>query len=243
MTLPLMFVVLLALQAVTPAAQSAEDPDRLYADREHLVSGLRAAAIWEERLADGDNGFESGWKLARACYWLGGHVPENERRAHYERGIAAAMKALELEPMRPEGHFWVAANMGAMAESFGLRAGIRYRGPIKDELETVLRLDPAYEGGSADRALGRWYFRVPGLFGGSNEKSVEHLQAALKYKPESTATHFFLAETLLEMKRTEEARAALETVIAVPSDPDWIPEDRDFKHKAAELLKTLPPPR
>ena len=52
--------------------------------------------------------------------------------------------------------------MGALAESFGMRQGLKYRGDIKDELLLVLKLDPAFQHGSADRALGRWYFKVPG---------------------------------------------------------------------------------
>ena len=47
----------------------------------------------------------------------------------------------------------MAANMGALAESFGLRQGIKYRGAIKDALLTVLKIDPAFQEGSADRAL------------------------------------------------------------------------------------------
>ena len=74
--------------------------------------------------------------------------------------------------------------MGALAESYGLRQGIKYRGAIKDALETVLRLDPAFQKGSADRALGRWYLKVPGLFGGSKKKSEEHLRKSLTYDPE-----------------------------------------------------------
>ena len=38
----------------------------------------------------------------------------------------------------------MAANMGALAESFGVRAGLKYRRPIKDALETVLKIDPAF---------------------------------------------------------------------------------------------------
>ena len=74
--------------------------------------------------------------------------------------------------------------MGTLAESYGLRQGIKYRGAIKDALETVLRIDPAFQNGSADRALGRWYFKVPGLFGGSKKKSEEHLRKSLTYDPE-----------------------------------------------------------
>jgi tetratricopeptide (TPR) repeat protein len=220
-------------------AQEAQDPDRLYADREKLSSALEASTIWEARLARNPRDFESAWKLARNCYWLGGHVPENERRKQFERGMDAAMKAIELQPNRPEGHFWLAADMGAMAEGFGLRAGIKYRGPIKKELETVLMIDAGFQQGSADRALGRWYLRVPRLFGGSKDKSVEHLKKSLTYAPESTATLYFLAETYVEMDKQEDAKKALQAVLAAPLHPEWTPEDKEFKEKAAALLKKL----
>jgi tetratricopeptide (TPR) repeat protein len=221
------------------AQQDARDPDRLYRDREQLSSAREAADVWEARLTANPRDFESAWKLARACYWLGGHVPADEQRQQYERGIKAATRAAELEPRRPEGHFWMAADMGAMAESFGLRAGIRYRGPIKKALETVLRLDPSFQQGSADRALGRWYFRVPRLFGGSKDKAIEHLQRALTFAPQSTATHFFLAETYLNMDRLQEARREAQSVLDAPLDPEWTPEDKEFKQKAKALLDKI----
>ena len=133
---------------------------------------------------------------------------------------------------KPEGPFWLAANMGALAESFGLRAGLRYRKPIKEALETVLSLDPAFQNGSADRALGRWYFRVPGLFGGSNKEAEAHLRTSLQYDQNSTITHFFLAEVLLEEGRKSEARAELQKVIDAPFNPEWAPEDDDYRARA-----------
>ena len=146
---------------------------------------------------------------------------------------------MAVEPHRPEGHFWIAANMGALAESFGLRQGLKYRGDIKNELLAVLAIDPAFQHGSADRALGRWYFKVPGLFGGSNKKSEEHLRKSLTYNPNSSSSRFFLAETLIDMGRTTEARAELQKVIDGPTDPEWAPEDREFKEKARRLLTAL----
>ena len=106
----------------------------------------------------------------------------------------------------------MAANMGALASSFGLRAGLKYRKPVKDELETVLRLDPAFQDGSADRALGRWYAKVPGLFGGNDRRAEEHLRASLVYDPHSTVSHFFLAELFADQHRLSEARAELQLV-------------------------------
>jgi tetratricopeptide (TPR) repeat protein len=228
-----------AFAALVPTL-SAQSADALYADRTNLASARRAAEIWSADLERNPTAFEAAWKLARDAYWLGGHAPESERRRFYDDGIAAARKAVAAQPDRPEGHFWLGANMGALAESYGLRQGIKYRKPIKEALETVLRLDPAFQQGSADRALGRWYFRVPGLFGGSRKLAEQHLRKSLTYNEHSTASHFFLAELLLDDGRKSEGRAELQRVIDAPLDPEWTPEDREFKEKAKRLIAGLP---
>jgi tetratricopeptide (TPR) repeat protein len=236
----LCFLLLAAVPDSSAEAAAQADADALYADRENLASATKAAEIWAERLAADANDFESAWKLARARYWLGTNgLPEHQRRAALENGVEAGRKAAALDPNRPEGHFWMAANMGAMAESYGVRQGIRYRGPIRDALQTVLKIDPAFQQGSADRALGRWYYKVPGLFGGSKKKSEEYLRKALAYDPESIITRLFLAETLIDLGRKDEARKELQAAVAAPIDPEWAPEDRRFKEQAKKLLGTL----
>ena len=225
---------------IAPVQGDAAEPDALYAKRDDVAMAQRAAAIWQARLKQNPNDFESAWKLARATYWIGTQAPAvNDRRQALEQGITAGRAATRVEPNRPEGHMWLAANMGALAESFGLRQGLKYRGEIKDELLTVLRLDAAFEQGSADRALGRWYYKVPGLFGGSNKKSEEHLRRSLTYNPNNTASLYFLAETLIAMKRKDEAKNVLQRLLAGPIDPAWAAEDRDFQKKASVLVKTL----
>ena len=217
-----------------------EDPDALYRDREQLASAKRATQIWSDRLAANARDFESAWKLARAQYWLGTNgLPEANRKAALEAGIEAGRKAVAINSGRPDGHFWIAANMGALAESYGLRQGIRYRGQIREGLERTLKIDPGFLQGSADRALGRWYYKVPGLFGGDKKKSEEHLRKALAYDPQSIITRLFLAETLIELNRKAEARKELEAAVAAPISPEWAPEDRRFKEQAKRLLATL----
>ncbi len=220
--------------------QVPDDPDALYKDRENLASAKRATDIWESRLKANPKDFDSAWKLAQGRYWLGTNgLPEPERRGALDGGLEAARTAIALNPSRPEGHFWLAANMGALAESFGLRQGIKYRGAIKDSLLTTLKLDPGFLQGSADRALGRWYFKVPGLFGGSDKLSEMHLRKSLTYGPNSVISHLFLADTLADMGRKEEARKEYQAAIDAPFDPDWTPEDRRFKEQAKQLLQKL----
>jgi hypothetical protein len=229
------FIFYIALFFV-PAASAQSDPDVLYRERATIAGAREAAAIWDARLQANPRDFESAWKLSRIMYWIGGHDAPDARRTALERGVEAGRQAAMLEPQKPDGHFWMAADMGALAESYGVRQGLKYRGPIKDALETVLRLDPGYLQGSPDRALGRWYYKVPGLFGGSKKKSEEYLRKSLTYNPNSTASHFFLAETLFDMDRDRDAIDELRKVIAAPIDPEWAPEDRDFKQQAADRL-------
>ena len=218
----------------------AGDPDALYQDRENPASAKQATDIWAARLTADPKDFDSAYRLAQARYWLGTNgLPPPDRKGALEAGIAAARTAIALKPARPEGHFWLAANMGALAESFGMRQGIKYRGPIKDALLTTLKLDPAFLDGSADRALGRWYYKVPGLFGGSDKQSEVHLRKSLTYKPDSIISHLFLAETLDDLGRKDDARKECQAAIDAPIDPNWAPEDRRFKETAKQLLTRI----
>ena len=203
-----------------------------------MAKARQAVEIWGAR-ADKNKDFESSWKLARACYWIGTHGDEKERRAALDRGLKAGEQAAAVEPKKPEGYFWQAATQGALAESFGMWQGIKYRGRIKDNLLRVLEMDPGWQQGSADRALGMWYFKVPGMFGGSDAKAEEHLRKALTYNPKSTATLFFLGQVLEDEGKKADATAMYKQVLDAPIDPEWGPEDRSFKAQAAQRLKEI----
>jgi tetratricopeptide repeat protein len=211
-----------------------DDAEALYRDRANLDSAKRAAALWSARAT---SDFDSAWKLARISYWIGKHGPNAERRPALEHGIAAGETAVRLMPDRPEGHFWLAADMGALAESSGIRDGLKYRGRIKSELERVIAIDPDWQEDSADAALGQWYFEVPRIFGGSRAKAEERLQYVLRRFPQSKTALSFLADVVAADGRLDEARALLGRVLAAPVDPDWAPEDRDSQKAAADKLK------
>ena len=231
--------------AVTAMSHAASDPpagdaDLLYANRETLADAEQAAAIWDRALTARPDDFEAARKLARASYWLGEHRQGDQaREAAFNRGMAAAERAIAAQSNHPDGYFWLAANMGGLAELKGIRAGLKYRRPVRDNLEKVLAMDPTFLKGSADRALGRWYYKVPGLFGGSKTKSVQHLRASLGHHPQSIASRFFLAETLESIDRRAEAITVLNEIETLAVDPDWAPEDREFKAKARTMLREL----
>ena len=226
----------LLLCASVAAALAPDDPDALYRRREDLQSAVRAADLWAGRAG---RDYAAAWKLARVSYWLGTHLPERMRRPALERGVSAGETAVQLGPAHPEGHFWLAADMGTLAESFGLVQGLKYRAKIRDELERVLTIDPGWQGGSADAALGQWYFEVPRLLGGSATKAEEHFRRALAYDPQNLVALSSFAELLVSRRRDVEARAMLQRLLDAPLSTEWAPEDRVFKKQAAATLSAL----
>ena len=217
-------------------APSVDDPDDLYRHREVLASAARAAEVWAQR---GARDYEAAWKLSRVCYWLGTHLPDGARRSALERGITAGETAVRLGPNRPEGHFWLAASMGTLAELSGIVQGLKYRGRIKAELQRVLAIDAAWQEGSAEAALGQWYYEVPRLLGGSTLKAEEHLLRALAYDSQNLVALSFLADVLAFSGRRREAQALLRRILDAPISTEWAPEDRDFKKQAVEKLRSL----
>jgi tetratricopeptide (TPR) repeat protein len=221
------------------AAEVPPGADVLYAKRDDPVAARQAADLYLAHHRDTPQDFVGAWKLARAGYFLGTQGPEADRRTWLEAGLAAATRAVALNDARPEGHFWLAATMGALAESYGLRQDLKYRTRIKQALERVVAIDPAYMEGSADRALGRWYHKVPGLFGGSAAKAEQHLRRSLTYNPQSVVSYFFLAELYLDEERPAEGQRYLQQVLELPLHREYAAEDKWFKAQARARLQAL----
>jgi len=203
------------IQAPSPGSVAPADPDELYRGRAHRPNAEAAADIWSATAGDR---FESAWKLARACYWLGSHGTEAQRREALERGVRAGETAVTLAGDRPEGHFWLAANMGTLGEAFGMSQGLKYRGRIKEALERVLAIQAGWQQGSAETFY----------------------KQALVVDPANRLALIYYAE-LIEDDRPVEARAMLQRVLEAPSIDEWGPEDADWVYKAKERLARIRP--
>ena len=218
------------------------DADALYSQRADFAKAKQAEDIWAKR-SEGGKDFEASWKLARAAYFLATQGAKDDGAAQLDRGMAAGKLAAGLEPTKPEGHFWYAANMGEKAQRGGMMAGLKYKGDIKSELERVIALQPGWQDGSAESALGQWYLKVPDSFmccGGDHKKGLELLRKALTYNTESSQVKYSLAEALSDDdKARAEAKQLLQQVLDAPIDPNWVVEDKSFKDKARVLLDKL----
>jgi len=211
------------------------DADSLYQARQDLTAARRAAAIWAQTA---DVEYASAWKLSRVDYWIGTHSAALARDSLRE-GISASETAVRLDSARPEGHFWLAANLSAVAQSSGPFEALKYIGRVRHELETAIAIDWSWEEGSAEAALGQWYLDVPRLLGGSRSRAQHLLDHVLSRFPENKTALVTKARERLASGHPEEARDLLHRVIERPGNPLWAPEDRELERQAAEQLNAL----
>ncbi len=235
-------VGLLAALLALPALSQVVGPlttqgDELYAQRGDLAKAREALNKYQDALLAKEDPYSVYWRLARVEYWVGDHAATKDEKVKvFGQGVYHGKKAIALEPGKPDGHYWLGVNYGSYGEVKGVLKSLSLVGPIKDEMAKVLAIDPAYEDGGADQLLGRLYYELPGIAGGSNKKSLEHLLKSKELGPRVGLTRVYLADTYLDMGQVEKARAELESVLALEPDPRLIPETAQEKEMARKKL-------
>jgi tetratricopeptide (TPR) repeat protein len=232
---------------MTPAVRAQEtktliqQSDDLYADRGDLAKAKLALTKLQEAQAGGEDAYGVYWRMARAAYWIGDHATDKaEKKTIFQQGIDHAKKAIELGPDKVEGHFWLGVCYGVYGEVRGVLKSLFLVKPIKEEMRRVLEIDPAYDKGGADRILGRVYHEVPGIAGGSEKKSLEHLLKAVEYGPRVGLNLLYLADTYISLKQINKARETLEYILTMEPEPDLIPETAEEREQARQKLESKP---
>lgn len=235
-----LFLVLLCF-SVSLFSQEPEEliaqGDKLYAEMKDMATAEEARAKYQE-VAAKVGGYEAFWKLARILYYIGDKTEgKKERMVVFSQGVYFAKRAVELEPEKPDGHYWLGVNYGVYGETKGVLKSLSLVKPIKNAMNKVIELDRGYEDGGPDRVLGRVYFKLPGIAGGSKKKSLEHLLKSKELGPNDPLTRCYLADTLLSQEDVAKAREELEFVLNMEPDPRWISGVEECKEEAKIMLQ------
>ena len=215
--------------------QLISEADQLYAQRADVVKPRQGLIILRQAMAGDATNYEVAWRIAKFNYYVGTHISgDTEKEKAFQDGIEAGKLAVKFNDNRPEGHFWLGANYGGNAEISTL-AGLSDIEDIKHEMETVLKLDQGYEGGSAYMALGQTYMKAPRIFGGDLSKAIEYLEKGIKVGPNNGLMRLRLAQAYADAHRNEEARKQIEILMGITPTPGYEPEYNDAVKEAREL--------
>jgi predicted Zn-dependent protease len=222
----------------TPIPETILKADALFKQRADL-SNLREAVklLAAARTADQRN-FEVEWKFAKFNYFLGKHsTDEKEIDAALEKGKEAGLIASRVDPGKPDGYFWYAANLGELARRSPVTVGLRSVKDIQTAMNKVIEIQPNYQNAAAYDALAQIELETT-LTGGKAEKAVELLEKALEIEQDNTNLRLHLAEAYLAVKRKDEARKQLDLLLQMKANPDYLPEYNEDVAAAKKMLET-----
>src|ERR1044072_6441259 len=157
------------------ARETAPVAEPLYEGSEGMSNARLAVSTPRQAHAADYSNYEAAWKLSRAAFYVGDRTDnDTERDNMFREGTDAGKAAAALQPNKPDGHFWLGANYGGTA-SHSTLSNLSTFQDIKNEMETVLKLDESYQGYSAYVGLGRLYLSAPRGLGGDVPKATNHL--------------------------------------------------------------------
>jgi Tfp pilus assembly protein PilF len=214
--------------------------DLLYAQRVDLARAREGIIQLRRALAADSNSYDAAWKLARLNYHLGAHTNDtSERDRAFNEGIEAGRRAIKLQEGKPEGHFWLGANLGGKAQTSTL-SGLTSVTEIRSEMERVIQLDEGFQSGSAYMALGQVDLETPRMLGGDSKHAVEILEKGLRFGENNSLYRLRLAQAYLAVNRKDDARKQLEIIINSTPDPNFLPEHQEAVTEAKKLLENTP---
>jgi hypothetical protein len=132
------------------------------------------------------NKAEVAWQFGRACYdWADFSQTNKQREEIAKEGMAACRRAMELEPDSAPAHYYLALNIGQLAQTKMLGA-LKLVDDMEAELLKAISLDAKFDYAGANRALAILYAEAPGWPAsiGSKGKARHSFDRAMALAPE-----------------------------------------------------------
>ncbi len=239
----LSFIFIFTFAAQGISSVSVQDIDREFESvpksREDL---LQTESMILEALEQSGNSESLSWRLARTYYALGKRSEEEAGKEYYQRCMARANQAIELNNRSAWGFYFRGVCQGKLGEIEGIWNSLSIIKPLKKDLKKALEYDPSVSHGGPHRALGVLYLKLPGLLGGSVDKSVDHLQQAVAVGPKYADNYLFLAEALYEQENYQTAKVTLKVLLkVVEGSNDDTADAQQVREKVKTLMEKIDP--
>lgn len=208
--------VKIAAIAAEPAKKPADIPVATLSAK--FADGAQAKLLAARKAFRADtNNIPAAWALGEACFWRGEFAAgDAERSALAHEGIAVCRPLTLRAPTVPEGHYYLAMNLGQLARTKWLEALV-----LVKELEQGLKLaggmSPRLDHAGPDRCLGLLYRDAPGwpISVGSKAKARTHLLRAVELAPDFPENHLVLIESWLMWKEKKPLQRDLDRLGAL----------------------------
>jgi len=261
--------VLLASSVVSSAA---------LADDVTVTSGLQqASALFNQRSATNSQSIDDALSVlgklegqaddsnlnydvlileSRALYWKGEHASTSaDKVAIFLQGQAKANDAKDINDGYADAYYFSGINLARWAEAKGILESISRKQELIDLMNSTMERNTRdgqsgenIDGDGPNRVFGRMYFKLPGILGGSHDKSVQFLKKAVEdgdlLGNKVPLNIVYYAETLSTGNSSEKAQARQLLDNLLKNDPKTynpsrVPENLDEFAEARQLRSQI----
>ena len=209
-----------------------------------LENYKQAIALYLKAIAENSSDYEANWKCARAYREYGDEAKKQKVKdwedicAEYGKaGMQYAQKAIELQPEKPDGHYYYGLSVGIYSDGVSILTALSegLKDKTQSSFEKTYAIDKMYKKGGPMLSLGRFWAVLPWPLR-DRKKSLQYYREyqATQYFATNTEAQLFLAELLIQMggkEKKSEAKGYVEK--ALQSDDEY------FKGWAARLQTKL----
>ena len=244
LTIGVLCITLIAIFSFgATAADNIVEADKLFREG-GLENYKQAIDLYLKALEENPKSYEANWKCARAHREYG----DDARKAKVEnwedicaeygkKGMEYAAKAIEIEPDRPDGHYYYGLSVGVYSDGVSILTalGEGLKDKTQTSFEKTYEIDKMYKEGGPMLSLGRFWAVLPWPMR-DRKKSLKYYREyqETEWFATNTEAQLFLAELLIQMggkEKKAEAKGFVDR--ALQSDDPY------FKSWAEDLNKKL----
>lgn len=217
--------------AVTASAQSVQAATSLFDQGKWQEAAAAAVAL------NSSDGFALAAEATTAGSAL---VPDNQKKALFEKAQGYAKQAIAKDKNNAEAYFEMARAQGRLAQFSGILQSLGLAGDMKKNLDMAIKLDPKLTG--AYVALGLWNanlvakgFIAVRASGADKAQIVPNFEKAISLEPDVAVHRIEYANALILQGRKTDAATQLQKAVSIPANTFW--EKRDLEAAKATLAK------
>ncbi|MDR8390325.1 hypothetical protein NC796_04175 [Aliifodinibius sp. S!AR15-10] len=204
-----------------------------------------ALELYTSILNHNPDNYTALWRTSFLYSRIGYRLEGEQQRSYYDRAIALAKRALNVDSTDTQSNFVASVALGRKAMVSGARERVEASRDIKKYAERAIQLDSTNAG--AWHVLGRWHFKVANLnfverlaantlFGGipkaSETKAMRSIEKAIELNSENILYYYDLARIYKHLGKDQQAigtcQKALKKEPMTPDDPKWLDKCRNL---------------
>lgn len=235
----LLILLIMSFLVTSIAADNIAEADK-YFDQGGLENYKQAIELYMQAVTENPSSYEANWKCARAHREYGDEAKKQKVKdwkdicAKYGKaGMKYAQKAIELQPEKPDGHYYYGLSVGIYSDGVSIFTALSegLKDKTQSSFEKTYAIDKMYKDGGPMLSLGRFWAVLPWPLR-DRKKSLQYYREyqATQYFATNTEAQLFLAELLIQMgdkEKKSEAKGYVEK--ALQSDDEY------FKDWATKL--------